>query len=354
MPARIALPAALALLSACAPPPAANVDWDVYLGDAGRRHYSPLAQMNRANVGQLELAWVYDSGTPEGTMYASPLVIDGVLYGLSPQLVPFALDAATGAELWRQELGLGRAAQRGLMWWPGDDASQGPRLFFTAGKELVALDPASGQLIESFGEGGKLDLTPPVDRTGYLMVTAPGVVFEDKLILGFSTTEWADAFPGSVRAFSALDGRLVWQFDAIPAPGAPGSETWAPGALAKAGGANVLDCDGARCGARACCSRPPAPQRRISSAPAAWATTCSPTACWRSMREPASGAGTTRWCATTYGIATTRRRRPWCRYGVAAPPWMRWRWPRNPGHLYLFDRETGESLYPIVEEGDAA
>ena len=115
MRARILPPSILALLAACAPPPAANVDWAVYLGDAGRSHYSPLAQIDRANVGQLELAWVYDSGTPQGTMYTSPLVIDGVLYGLSPQLVPFALNAATGEEIWRTELGLRRAAQRGLM-----------------------------------------------------------------------------------------------------------------------------------------------------------------------------------------------------------------------------------------------
>ena len=349
MPARLATLATIALVSACAPPPATNVDWDVYLGDAGRRHYSPLTQINRANVGQLALAWVYDSGTPEGTMYASPLVIDGVLYGLSPQLVPFALDAATGAELWRQELGLRRAAQRGLMWWPGNGTSQGPRLFFTAGKALVALDPASGQLIESFGAGGKLDLTPPVDRTGYLMVTAPGVVFEDKLILGFSTTEWADAFPGSVRAFSAIDGRLIWQFDAIPAPGAPGSETWAPGALAKAGGANVwtamtLDAE-----------------RGLLFAPTGSATP---------DFVGASRLGDNLFANSLLALDARTGERRWHYQVVRHDLWDRDN-PSPPtlvqaqrggttvdavalatksGHLYLFDRETGESLYPIVEE----
>ena len=95
-------------------------DWPVYLGDSGRQHYSPLTEINRDNVIQLKVAWVYDSGEPRGagtTMYTSPLVIDGVLYGLSPQLDAFALNAATGEEVWRSDLGLPGNAQRGLMWW---------------------------------------------------------------------------------------------------------------------------------------------------------------------------------------------------------------------------------------------
>ena len=77
------------------------------------------------------------------------------------------------------------------------------------------------------------------DRMASLSVTVPGVVFEDLIILRFSTSESAGALPGSVRAFSALDGELVWQFNTIPAPGDPGSETWADGSLAQAGGANA-------------------------------------------------------------------------------------------------------------------
>ena len=80
-----------------------DTDWAVYLGDAGRRHYSDLTQINRGNVDQLELAWKYTSSERGGSMYASPLVIDGVLYGLSPQLVAFALNAATGDVLWRTD-----------------------------------------------------------------------------------------------------------------------------------------------------------------------------------------------------------------------------------------------------------
>jgi|TARA_B100000315_G_scaffold219828_1_gene222009 quinoprotein glucose dehydrogenase len=213
-----------------------DADWPIYLGDNGRGHYSPLEQIDRNNVGLLELAWVYSSGEPKGLMYTSPVVVDGVLYALSPQLIPFALDAATGVQLWRNEdLDLTANAQRGMMWW---QKGKERRLFFTAGKMLVALDPGTGHLIETFGEGGMLDLTPD-GRGGYIGVTVPGVVFEDMLILGFSTTEGADAYPGSVRAFSALDGSLVWRFGLVPEPGAIGSETWAEGTLESAGGANA-------------------------------------------------------------------------------------------------------------------
>ncbi|MDG2249338.1 MAG: pyrroloquinoline quinone-dependent dehydrogenase, partial [Gammaproteobacteria bacterium] len=96
---------------------ALNENWDTYLGDPGRSHYSPLTEITRDNVSQLELAWSYDSGEiREGssTMYTSPLIVDGVLYGLSPKLVAFALNAATGEELWRYDYGGPGASQRGL------------------------------------------------------------------------------------------------------------------------------------------------------------------------------------------------------------------------------------------------
>ena len=117
-----------------------DTDWAVYLGDAGRRHYSALTQINRDNVEQLKLAWKYTSSERGGSMYASPLVIDGVLYGLSPQLVAFALNAATGEVLWRSDPEI-RGAQRGLMWWEKDGDR---RIFYTAGRILIALDASNG------------------------------------------------------------------------------------------------------------------------------------------------------------------------------------------------------------------
>ncbi len=328
--------------------PPRNVDWRSYLGDPGRSHYSPLTQINRANVGRLERAWVYDSGGPPGSMYASPLVVDGVLYGLSPTLAAFALNAATGEELWRADLDLPGAAQRGLMWWRNPRDERDRRVFFAAGRELIALSAADGELVPGFGEGGRLDLTPPVDRTGSFGVTVPGVVFEDKLIMGFTTSEWADSFPGSIRAFSAEDGALVWQFDTIPAPGAPGSETWAEGALDHAGGANVwtgmaLD-----------------EERGILFAPTGSATP---------DFVGASRLGDNLFANCLLALDARTGERLWHYQVVRHDLWDRDN-PAPPtlvqlerggevvdavalttksGHLYVFDRETGESMYPIVE-----
>ncbi len=335
------------LLSGCAAPQQ-DTDWSVYLGDAGRQHYSRLDQVNRDNVGQLERAWVYDSGELRGsrsTMYTSPLVIAGVLYGLSPRLDAFALNAATGEELWRFDAGLNGAAQRGLMWWEGNGEQ---RLFYTAGRELLALDAADGTPIESFGEAGRLDLTPGGDRKGPLSVTVPGVVFEDMIILGFSTSEAADALPGSVRAFSALDGALVWQFDTIPAPGEPGSETWAQGALERAGGANVwtgmtLDAE-----------------RGLLFVPTGSATP---------DFYGASRVGDNLYanCLLAIDARTGQlnwhfqvfRHDLWDRDNPSPPTLVQLErdgrtldavaLTTKSGHLYVFDRDTGESMYPIVE-----
>ena len=348
---RVVLPALILFVYACTPSPETpptegDVDWAVYLGDSGRQHFSPLTQITRDNVEQLAEAWVYRSGEPAGTMYTSPLIVDGILYGLSPQLVAFALNAATGEELWRFDPEL-RGAQRGLMYWErGEDR----RIFYNAGKILFGLNAADGKPVESFGEQGRLDVTPrEVERTGYLAVTAPGVVFEDKLILGFTTTENADSFPGSVRAFSAVDGSLVWQFDTIPKPGDPGSETWAPGALEKVGGANVwtgmaLD-----------------EQRGILFAPTGSATP---------DFYGASRLGDNLFANSLVAINARTGKRIWHYQVIRHDLWDRDN-PSPPtlvrlvrdgrtidavalttksGHLYAFDRETGELMYPIEYE----
>lgn len=227
-----------ALLSLPAVADAQEADWRTYLGDPGRRHYSPLDQITPDNVHRLQPAWRYDSGALRdgvSLMYTSPLIVDGVLYGLSPRLVAFALNAATGEELWRYDADLGHTDQRGLMWWEWGTSK---RLFYTAGHHLIALDPANGSPVPAFGDNGALDLFPE-GLSGLFSVTVPGMVFEDLIILGFTTSEDRHALPGAISAYSALDGSLVWRFHSIPRPNDAAANTWPPGSLASAGGANT-------------------------------------------------------------------------------------------------------------------
>ena len=228
------------LLDGCTPADP-DTDWSVYLGDAGRTHYSTLEQINRRNVASLELAWIYDSGDLRrgtSTMYTSPLVVNGVLFDLSPTLVAFALNAATGEELWRYDQSVSDETQRGLMWWRSGDQS---RLFYTAGSTLIALDPQTGLGIEEIGDQGRLDLSAYGAATNAtaINVAVPGVIFDDLIILGLDAVESQAPQRASIVAISANDGDLVWQFDTIAQAGEPGAETWADGALANAGGANA-------------------------------------------------------------------------------------------------------------------
>ncbi|MEM7078227.1 MAG: PQQ-binding-like beta-propeller repeat protein [Pseudomonadota bacterium] len=323
-----------------------NTDWSVYLGDSGRQHYSPLAQIDRDNVNDLEVAWTYTSA-PDGegrVMYTSPLVIDGVLYGLSPNLVPFALDAATGVELWRRDDLAHSGTQRGLMWWQRDEDR---RVFYASGIELIALDARTGKLVSDFADGGRLDMTPS-DTGSSLRITVPGVVFEDLLIMGFSTSEDSNAYPGAIRAYSAIDGKLIWKFRTIPEPGEIGADTWAPGSLARAGGANVwtgmaLD-----------------EQRGMLYAPTGSATPdfygadrLGDNLFANSLVALDARTGAYRWHHQVV------RHDLWDKDNPSPPTLVSFErggerveavtLATKTGHLFAFDRDTGEPLYPLVE-----
>jgi quinoprotein glucose dehydrogenase len=224
-------------------------DWPAYLGDKGNSHYSPLKQINTRNVKRLAVAWSYSAGggRPDGRsqIQCNPLIVDGVLYGTSPVLTLFALEAASGRELWRfnplpkggdhQALGL----NRGLVHWAhGEDR----RILFTAGQFLHAVDARTGKLIASFGQQGRVDLKQGLGRDVsqlYVQAATPGVVFGDLLILGSRLSEGpGPAAPGHIRAFDLHTGRQVWIFHTIPHPGEFGHDTWPADAWQYSGGAN--------------------------------------------------------------------------------------------------------------------
>lgn len=243
----LALCLALQALAATVRAEPATADWPAFGGAPENDHYSPLRQFTKRNVHRLREAWRYDMPVA-GDAQTNPLVIDGILYGYTPDLQVVALDAATGRELWRfdaglegPELGGGRrftGPSRGLAYWSDGRRS---RLFASVMNYLFALDPATGRTIDAFAAHGAIDLREGLGDDParyYVALTSPGVVFEDLLIVGFRTTESSPAPPGDIRAFDVRTGRLRWTFHTIPRSGEPGAETWPAAAARTSGGAN--------------------------------------------------------------------------------------------------------------------
>ncbi|MBI1358481.1 MAG: PQQ-binding-like beta-propeller repeat protein [Acidobacteria bacterium] len=220
--------------------------WRVYGGGKDNIRYSRLAQINRDNVKDLQVAWTYDTqdATETSQIQCNPIVVDGLLYGVSPQIRIFAVDAATGEERWTFTPTLdGRrltGTQRGVVYW--SDGAQDSRILFSAEHLLFALDAKTGLPVESFGQGGSIDLREGFERpTESLNVSSrsPGVLYGDLLLMGSVVSEGLPSAPGDIRAFNVRTGERVWSFHTIPHPGEPGYETWPADSWKVAGGANA-------------------------------------------------------------------------------------------------------------------
>jgi quinoprotein glucose dehydrogenase len=229
---------------------AAGRDWPVYLGDKAGTHFSALKQIHTRNVHRLEVAWIYQArdARPDNRsqIQCNPLVIDGVLYGTSPQLKLFALDAGNGLERWRfdpfEGSGEGSAVgvNRGVVFWAG---GADRRILFTAGHYLYAIAARTGKPVSTFGKKGRVDIREGLGRDAsalHVLANTPGVVFRNLLILGTRVSEGpGPSAPGHIRAYDVRSGRIVWTFRTIPWPGEPGYETWPPEAWKHIGGANM-------------------------------------------------------------------------------------------------------------------
>jgi quinoprotein glucose dehydrogenase len=221
---------------------AQSTGWPVYNGGPDGDHYSRLSQINRANVHLLRQTWRYDSGE-SGMLETNPLIVGRTLYGYTPTQKVIALDAATGKLKWTFDSGIvGLQPARGLTYWPGDPkASSGPRIFAGVMNFLYCLDAATGKPISSFGEQGRVDLRKDLGRpyeTQSIALTTPGVIYEDLIIVGGRNPETHPAPPGYIRAYDIRTGQLRWTFHTIPLPGEPGYETWPKDAWRTAGAAN--------------------------------------------------------------------------------------------------------------------
>lgn len=219
--------------------------WSVYRADAANSAYSALRQINKENVDQLRVAWTYHTGDAEpgnrSTIQCNPIIVNGLMYVTSPKLKLIALDPSTGEERWKFDPFKGKQAvgvNRGVSYWADRDRKQ---IFFTAGNILYALDADHGNLVADFGEGGRVDLRKGLGRDHeklFVEASSPGVVYNDLLIQGTALGEGYDAAPGFIRAYDAKTGAIVWTFHTIPQPGEPGYETWPPNAYKEVGGVN--------------------------------------------------------------------------------------------------------------------
>ncbi|MGP8244201.1 MAG: PQQ-binding-like beta-propeller repeat protein, partial [Bryobacteraceae bacterium] len=196
-------------------------DWGRSNGDNASSRYSKLKQIDRTNVGRLQVAWIYHSGDGKGNIEANPVIVHGTLYAPTPGRAVVAVDAVTGREIWRF-LPEGRPAFRGLAYWPGDGVHPA-RLYFPSGDWLYAVDAATGKPVESFGQSGRVTARATV---------APAI-YESVIVLPC----W-----NMVKAFDLLTGKTLWTFDLIPPSGEFGNDTWTgPGYGANCWGGLALD-----------------------------------------------------------------------------------------------------------------
>jgi glucose dehydrogenase len=219
-------------------PPTQNHDWPVYGGALESGHYSPLAQINKSNVKQLQLAWTFDT-EEAGGLQTSPIVVHGVLFGLSPSQKVFALDAATGKLKWKFDSGIaGTQPDRGLAFW---ESGKDRRILVGVMNFVYELDAETGQPVVSFGDHGRIDLRENLGRdptTSFVVLTSPALVYKDLFFVGGREPETLPAPPGDIRAYDVRTGKLHWSFHTIPHPGEFGYDTWPQDAWKNSGAAN--------------------------------------------------------------------------------------------------------------------
>ncbi len=254
-----ALPLATALLPALpfpAPPPLAaqQHEWHHWGSDAAGTRYSPLDQIDASNFNDLEVAWVWRSDNfgpePEPLLRATPIYVDGILYSVAgSRRTAVAIDPATGETIWtfrepytkRWEDSMRKNYGKGVAY--AEVNGRGMIYLVTPGFFLHALDPMTGEPVESFGKKGKVDLLddlgpwehdtqdglPP--EVGYITNSSPPIVVNGVVVVGNSHEQgyyqtMQENVPGNVLAYDAADGRHLWTFNVIPQEGEFGNETW--------------------------------------------------------------------------------------------------------------------------------
>ncbi len=212
-------------------------EWKVKGGTNENIRYSSLKQIDTSNVAHLRIAWTYYSekrdSTKYGPMQCNPIIVNNILYGVSPKLKLFALDAASGRELWafdpadsvenktwhRKSVNM----NRGVAYW---EEKEDKRIIYSVGPIVFAVNALTGKLIPAFGKDGGVDLRKGLDRDEtkvFVAPTSPVTIYKNLFFVSGLVGEFT---PGHIRAFDVKTGEQKWIFHTIPYPGEPGYETW--------------------------------------------------------------------------------------------------------------------------------
>ena len=265
-PNRLVTLAALSALLAtgCGSPPAGADGWSQYGASLGGDRYAAPSAITPEGVKHLSLAWVYRTGDATdgrgfdgnpSRLQATPILVQGKLIASTGFNRVFALDPATGAEIWTFDPKVDFSepysepfASRGVAAWHGPASVADPcrtRVFLgTLDARLIAIDADTGTPCADFGEGGEVDLSAGIRgfRARDYSVTSPPTVVGDRVIVGSAIGDngAAEVEPGVVRAYDVRDGSLAWAWDPVPrSDDHPGADSWATVTRNRTGGANV-------------------------------------------------------------------------------------------------------------------
>jgi quinoprotein glucose dehydrogenase len=211
-----------------------STEWPMYRHDPAGTGYSPLAQIDTRNVANLAQTWTYrlqsdvaaaatgragpgGANGPAGpNSEVTPIVVNGVMYLPAANRV-VALEPETGKEIWRHPLIGGAPSRRGVGYWPGE-GSNTPRIIFTAGRRLIALNAVTGAPEPGFGKDGEVDMVVPYNSVPF--------IYKNVVVVGANTPAGPVGAPGNARAFDARTGAKLWEFSSVAQPGMVGNDTW--------------------------------------------------------------------------------------------------------------------------------
>ena len=342
-------------------------DWSYFGGDRAFQRYSPLDQIDRSNVDGLRISWrrsaidpafteAFPDRSVSGNLRSTPILIDGTLFAPNALGLVEAFDPGTGETLWRQRPfdaseaeSYGRSS-RGVDFWDGDDHG---RLLAVRGAYLYALDPETGLTFDSFGERGRVNLIPEGARS-FSWSSGP-IVAGDVIVVGGvvdgagdSGMKWRGSAPENVRGFDVRTGRLLWAFHVVPEEGELGTDTWGNDSWRYSGDLGSWCCLSAD-----------------ETLGLVYVPFTAPTAAYYGGHRP----GWNLFSNSLVAIDARTGERVWhfqmvhhdlWEYDTVGPPTLgditvngtlirAVMQPSKTGFLYVFDRETGEPVWPIEE-----